>query len=156
MGRLDDIAVSMRRLEAEYSQLSRFPVLDVFADRTIITWVKTYADEYNYAAIRVCDRWFVTGINSKRAYNYEELLTFIGDGTNVRVIDPDAGLELDELVIESNDAGLPWRNRVKEARNALSEGVLTADVPVGMIMRDDSALPDTSVTRGGSLYGELK
>lgn len=166
----------MRALEAEYARLSRFPATDVFADGTIIAWSKRYRStniNYSYAAIRATDQWWVTG-NAQRALSYDELLDVIRDGTNVRVIDPDVGRELDELVIEEDDDGRPWRNRVKEARNAVSNELaeeftetaltaatagwvqspsaresldgspLTADPPAGMIMRDDGTTADNS------------
>ena len=169
----------MRALEAEYARLSRFPATDVFADGTIMAWSKLISStgvNYSYAAIRGNDLWWVTGSTSggSRGRTYDELLNFIGDGTNVRVIDPDVGLELDELVIEEDDDGRPWRNRVKEVRNAVSNelaeeftetaltaatagwvqppsarepldgSLLTADPPAGMIMRDDGTTADNS------------
>lgn len=114
----------MRKLEAEYARLSRFPSRDVFTNGTVMTWSRRFDTDvnYNYAAIRANDFWWTTGVvaRGQRSLNYDDLLTFIGDGTNVRIIDPDVGVELDELVIEEGDDGRPWRNRVKEARNAVS------------------------------------
>lgn len=123
MGRREDIEARLRQLEAEYARLSRFPATDVFADGTIMTWqTRTRETTYNYAAIRGNDLWWSTGpvTGGQRSRSYDELLNFIGNGTNVRVIDPDVGVELDELVIEEGDDGTPWRDRVKEARNAVS------------------------------------
>lgn len=147
----------MRALEAEHARLSRFPATDVFADGTIMAWSKLIPStgvNYSYAAIRGNDLWWVTGSTSggSRGRTYDELLNFIGDGTNVRVIDPDVGLELDELVIDEGDDGRPWRNRVKEVRNAVADQlftttaaeVVTANPPAGMIMRDDGTTADNS------------
>ncbi len=140
MGRREDIEARLRQLEAEYVQLSRFPATDVFAENTIITWSKTFtasdtarSTNYSYAVIRANDRWWTTGAtsmgsNGTRGRTYDELLDLIGDGTNVRIIDPDVGVELDDMVIEMGDDGLPWRNRIKEARNAAEKDVIIGDV----------------------------
>lgn len=137
----------MRALEAEHARLSRFPEADVFADGTIIAWSKRFNSTdvvYFYVAVRAADHWYIsgTGRGDNRARTYDELLDFIGNGTNVRVIDPDVGLELDELVIDEGDDGRPWRNRVKEVRNAVADQLsaatateaVTANPPAGMIM----------------------
>lgn len=148
MGRREDIEARLRQLEAEYARLSRFPSTDVFADGTIMAWSKLIPStgvNYSYAAIRGNDLWWVTGSISggSRGRTYDELLNFIGDGTNVRVIDPDVGLELDQLVIERGDDDRPWRNRFQEQRNAAADQlsaataaeVVTANPPAGMFMR---------------------
>lgn len=131
----------MRALEAEHARLSRFPATDVFADGTIMAWSKLIPStdvNYSYAAIRGNDLWWVTGSTSggSRGRTYDELLNFI-DVTNVRVIDPDVGLELDELVIDEGDDGRPWRNRAKETQlpDATATQMMTADPPAGMIMQ---------------------
>lgn len=130
----------MRALEAEYAAITRFPPGDVFGAGTIIAWNKQLDGRvYSYAAINTgINAWYVTGRTARLQYQYDSLVQFIGDGTNVRIIDPDVGVELDELVIEEGDDGYPWRNRVKEARNAVAgqlaeeftEAVRVGEVPV--------------------------
>jgi len=76
----------IRELEAELAQRRRYGA-DTYDDGTVLSWGKTFSSSdavFHYAAVKVGDRWYVTGAaGGKNAITWDRLVTDYWTTANV-------------------------------------------------------------------------
>jgi hypothetical protein len=108
----------LRRADA----VSGIPDSDVFTDGQVLTFSKRFpgtAVDYQYAAIKVEDQWYITGQNNAgRAFNWSALIAFVGI---------EALKTIKVLVMES----IPLKEYARELTKALEVEAISKDLDKG-------------------------
>lgn len=86
--RNDVIKARMRELERELTLRENYGV-DDHPDGAVLTWIKKFAGDerdFHYAAIKVEDRWYLTGSKVQGVTTWDELVSHWTDGIAVEQV----------------------------------------------------------------------